>query len=341
MGVAPRFPYDLASGAKHLDFTSPEAYIISGKRKSFLQGGFNVAYGRLVSGGKPVYWAECGTPVVLGVSVPEYNHGRTPENHKQEAEFYHSMMQLCEETCSNAVAGWWWPGGFRISENSDFGIINPDRTPRAAAMEIRKASKRLNTPRERPQPSDFIIVDRDKYVSGYAGLYAELAGKYAEILVDGGFPGVRTAGTGTTSVNAPLIAVGNTRYNGHNPPKYLNAEFNTLRIDGQPVTNNAVIEVERGKPVRIEASVGNTAEAAWVAPKAGVTGEVYLLAESGDEKVLLPIEHDTRFLCDAAIVKCKLSDGIDRERSFVLKMVAKGRAEFGEVMHITLKPIDI
>lgn len=338
VGVAARFPYDLASGAKHLDFTSPEAYILSGDRKSFMQGALNAAYGRFVSGGKPVYWAEFGVPLILGVGVPDYNHGRTPENHKQQSEFIHSMMELCRETNSNGAAGWWWPGGFRISENSDFGIISPDGTPRPAALEMKRAADSFCEPRETPKPDVLITVDRDKHVTGYAGLYQEIAPRLAKSIVDGKFPGVRTAGAGTTSANTPLVAVGNTPCNGHNPPKYLNAEFNWIKVNGKQVTDDAVVEVERGKPIYVEASIGNTAEAAWIAPKHGAQGEVYLLAESESGKSFLPISHDTPFLGDASVSRSKLVRAMDKETTFVFRMVAKDRAEFGEVLRMTIRP---
>ena len=32
------------------------------------------------------------------------------------------------ESGADGVFFWWYPGGFRLGENSDFGIINPDGT---------------------------------------------------------------------------------------------------------------------------------------------------------------------------------------------------------------------
>ncbi len=74
--------------------------------------------------------------------------------------------------------------------------------------------------------------------------------------------GVRTAGTGTTSADTPLVAVGNTAYNGRNPPKYLNAEFNWFKIkigngDWIEVANGDRIRVPRNQPISAMASVGN------------------------------------------------------------------------------------
>jgi hypothetical protein len=86
---------------------------------------------------------------------------------------------------------------------------------------------------------------------------------------DGKVLGVRTAGTGTDQMTGANVAVGNVPCDGTNPPKYLDAEFNFLRIlnaDGvwQEAEDGAVITVKAGEPVKARASVGNTQEATWL-----------------------------------------------------------------------------
>ncbi|MHB1459141.1 MAG: hypothetical protein ACYC0V_19715, partial [Armatimonadota bacterium] len=192
-------------------------------------------------------------------------------------------------------------------------------------------------PKELKKPDAFLTVDRDKYVSGYAGIYEEFASKYVKAFEDGQMPGIRTEGTGTTSADTPAVAVGNVLYNGKNPPKYLNAEFNWLRINGLIVHDGDTVEIKKGTSLKVEASIGNTAEAKWLASKRSTNGAVYLSAEIGETESLLPIVKDTPFLDDARasgdiIVPTAEASGVCK-----FSMVAKGRMRFGEVIKITLK----
>ena len=68
------------------------------------------------------------------------------------------------------------------------------------------------------------------------------------------------------------MAVGNTKYNGHNPPKYLDAEFNSFKIkfaganDWINLSDGDRVRVPRNKPILAAASVGNLQEATWLTP---------------------------------------------------------------------------
>lgn len=338
IGVVDRFPFDLLSGAKHLDFTSPEGYIVSGDIYGFLKGGLNAAYGRLVSGGKPIYWAEFGDAVVLGPAPLDYLPGKTPELIDHQTEYYRNMIEMSCMTDSRGLAGWWWPGGYRVAEHSDFGIINPDGTPRPSALEIQRQSKKFHTPTDIRKPDAWITIDRDKYVTGYAGVYfGGAADQFSDLFKQGKYPGVCTEGTGTTSANTRMVAVGNVPCNGTNPPKYLNSEFIQVKVNGNVVDDDSVVEVVPGKPVFIDASIGNTGEAEWLASENG-GGGVYLQVEEGTNKVLLPISKDTPFLSDAVVRRAQVARMTEKETTVTLRMHVAGRTPFGEVMRVTLKP---
>ncbi|MFZ4398059.1 MAG: hypothetical protein ACOYOU_20795 [Kiritimatiellia bacterium] len=142
----------------------------------------------------------------------------------------------------------------------------------------------------------------------------------------------------------PLKAVGNTDYNGNNPPKYLNAEFNYVSVkdaDGKwvDVQNGVRIKVKAGAPVLCRASAGNTQSATWIAPvKAkGVKGAVYLAAVPGTEvQSRGPITADTPCFADAEIPEFILSQSVNKETKVVLQMTAEGRAWFGEKVEFIL-----
>ncbi len=331
-------PVDLRSGAKHLDFTSPEGYNIGGDRKGFLAGGFLNAYGRYFSGGKPVYWAEFGSALCYGVSPEAYTHARLTENLRQSADYYRKTLAMVRETGADGAAGWWWPGGLRVDEKSDFGVIQPDGTPRPAAETYPAEAAALRKLGPAPKPDVMISVDRDKHATGFAGLYAEAAPAWVEAFLAGKQPGVRTEATGTTSADAPKVAVGNVPATGTNPPKYLNAELNRLRVGGRDTRDGAMVDVRAGEAVEIDAEMGNTAEAAWLAPRGPgeEAGAVYLEAAWDGGRALIPLAADTPFLSDGRF-KGVLPAGEAGETRLTLRLVASGWTPFGEVVRVTLR----
>ncbi|MDO8585883.1 MAG: hypothetical protein Q7T82_02480 [Armatimonadota bacterium] len=330
-------PFDLCSGVKHLDFTSPEGYGLGGEYINYRRAGFLNEYGRFVSGGKPVFWAEYGVPRYFqGDYVSWSQDGQTA--------YYRNMHKMFFETDVNGGAGWWWPGGHRIDEDSDFGLIGPDRAPRPAALEYKKVADRFKTPRDRKPAEVWIQVDRDLHPRGLSAMWFRGMDAYIEALDEGKGAGLKTKGTGTDSSNTPMIAVGNTPIDGHNPPKYLNAEFNWLQIQdssGQwiEVKDGAAVTVTAGQPVKARASVGNTAESAWLTPaEAGKdNGGVYLCAGDGETaRQKWPLPARTAWLADVEFPEFELSP-ISRETQVAVWMVAENRSPFGEKLRFKLK----
>jgi hypothetical protein len=321
------FAYDMIGQAKHLDFLSPEGYGLKPE-----EAGFTTAYARYISEGKPVFWAEFGYNIHPDI---------TPENMKKQADYYASFYDMILDSQANGSACWWFPGGYRLDEKSDFGIINPDNTPRPAALVFQKYARLIEAPREIKKPDIWITIDRDLHATNYEGVYRDNAPKYVEARKEGKVVGVRTEGSGTNSLNVPLIAVGNVPYNGSNPPKYLNAEFNWVRIKDREgkwveLSEDGAVEVRKGKAIEMRVSVGNTGWAEWVAPKnaGGKKGGVYLVIEGANAKK--PIPQNCPRLRD---VELSFSlPPIDREVELKLYMEAEGRARFGEILRIKLIP---
>lgn len=329
------FQVDLLSGAKHLDFISPEAYNLNGGPDGFIKGGLNTAYSRTVSNGKPVFWSEFGSPACVNIPAMKYI-GYTPVMLEDQLLYFRNMLWMVYTVSANGASGWWWPVGYRVDEKSDYGIINPDLTMHPAALEFLKIKSKFSTPRKVREPDTYLTVERDAHVTGYAGIYEQFSDEYVKLFNQGKFPGVRTQGTGTTSANTPMIAVGGTPYNGKNPPKYLNAEFNSVVINGISVKDGDKVEVNHGFPVHVDANIGNTAEAKWLAPGAQDAGAVYFTATIEGVETLMPIKTDTPFLQDASVSgDIILPDGLSRsECSF--RMAAKGRINYGEVIKVAL-----
>ena len=337
MWIAYRMPFDLTSGVKHLDFTSPEGYGLGGDYLNYKRAGFLNLYGRFVGGGRPVFWSEYGVPI--------YFQGNTWSwSMDGQTSYFRNMHRMFLETDVNGGSGWWWPGGHRVDEDSDFGVINADRTPRPAAIELQKLASAYKAPRERKPADTWIEIDRDVEVSGIAMMWRKHWDEYVKALDEGKTPGLRTKGTGTNSSNVPLVAVGNTPLNGHNPPKYLNAEFNYVQIQDATgkwadVEDGATIDVAAGQPVKARGSVGNTQEATWLTPAEAMNGGgVYLCAGSGETATQKwAIAKTTPYLADADFAEFQMSP-VSAGTAITMWMMADNRASFGEKLKFTLRP---
>jgi hypothetical protein len=92
---------------------------------------------------------------------------------------------------SNGVAWWWYPGGYRVNERSDYGIINPDGTDRPVTKVIREFGPKLTAERVIPKPNVWIEVDRDSDARGLFGVYEKVKGEFWRAVEAGKVVGLR------------------------------------------------------------------------------------------------------------------------------------------------------
>ena len=271
--------YDLVSGAKHLDFISPEGYALSGPWPEFRKGGFTTAYARWAGNGKPVFWAEFGQSV--------YPH-TTPERIQEQADYYDMMYRMVIDSGANGSAGWWFPGGLRVNENSDFGIIAPGGAVRGSALALQHYAPQITAMTIPKTGYSYITFDRDADPRGYAEVWIKGGDQYVALREKGKPVALRTEGTGTNTATVPLVAVGDVPANGHDPLKYVNAEIDRPQV----LTQNGRLTYE----VR----VGNTGEAEWLAHG---PGRVVLMMTSGGNgpKVVVPLPKNVARYQDAVI----------------------------------------
>ncbi len=106
---------------------------------------------------------------------------------------------MMTESGADGVFFWWYPGGFRRGENSDFGIINPDGTDRPATKIIRSLGQKFLHASKPAKPNYWIRVDRDRDPRGLFGIYTAAQAEFWKAIADGYRPGVkweREPGTG-------------------------------------------------------------------------------------------------------------------------------------------------
>ena len=101
---------------------------------------------------------------------------------------------MLEASDANGVFFWWYPGGYRLNEHSDFGIINPDGTDRSITTIIRTEGAKflLSHPAAR-KPNYWIAVDRDRDARGLLGIYEAAKAEYWQAIAAGKSPGLKWA----------------------------------------------------------------------------------------------------------------------------------------------------
>ncbi|MBI5686024.1 MAG: hypothetical protein HZC54_13210 [Verrucomicrobia bacterium] len=341
-GNLPPWDFTLTATPKHVDFFAMEGYGFKPDAKGTNAAGFINRYIHFATKGKPYLWVE------FGASAWDRAAMQPGEKEITYQEQCHELIyRAAFETGANGAAPWWLAGGYRISEKSDYGILNPDGTLRPSGALLQQYAAKFKTPRSYPKPDAWFTMDRDAHNGAHWRIaFNEGAEAFGAAAAQGRQLGIRTPGTGTTSADTPLVAVGNTKYSGRNPPKYLDAEFNWFKIKTAggnwiEVRDDARIRMPRNKPILAAASVGNLQDATWLTPPscASKPGAVYLASTANSTlKLKQPIAKDTPRLEDAGFGESfTLTEGIASDTKVELQMTAEGRAWFGEKMRFTLE----
>ncbi len=116
-----------------------------------------------------------------------------------EGHYYADFYRMMIESGFDGVFFWWYPGGFRIGENSDFGIIAPDGTDRPATNVIRREGPRFLKAPKPGKPDYWIAVDRDRDARGLYGIYEAVQADFWKAIAEGRRPALKWASRpGTT-----------------------------------------------------------------------------------------------------------------------------------------------
>ncbi|MGC8669344.1 MAG: hypothetical protein ACP5VE_14650 [Chthonomonadales bacterium] len=196
--------YDFTGLARSMDFMAPEGYGHIGDWNRVRDGWFTVAYAHLTAPGRPVMWAEFGytswnpgaaTPAPKSAPFAERFDRRfyPPQTVQFIERFYSDFYRMVLKSGSNGSVCWWYPGGFRYGENSDFGIINPDGTWRGVTRVINRYAPAIRNRRKLPVPDAWITVDRDAHPDGIYGIYNACKDQFWKLVQDGHYPGLKSA----------------------------------------------------------------------------------------------------------------------------------------------------
>ena len=327
------FPY-LAAG---VDFLAPEAYGRIGEWERVKPGVFQTVYARWAAPKEPVIWAESG------MSIWDKPRGKESlQLLKKAADGYANMYRLLAETRADGIFHWFYSGGFRTDEGSDFGIINPDGTDREVTRVIRRNAREFLSMPEPKAPDYYIEIDRDAHPDGIAGIYDEKKAEFWQAIKDGRTVGLKTAGTGKTSADCPMLAVGNTPWQTTNPAKYLDAAIDSVKIqdaDGKWVeaTKGQTVKVPRGATVLARVEFTNLGEASLVPPSPpGALGGAAVIAD-GPERITVGLS-ETPHLGSGVAEQLVLARSVERPTRVTITFGLGNGFTFGEKFDLTLVP---
>ncbi len=323
-----RIPHDWPYLSAAVDVLEPEAYGRIGDWERVRPGWFQHAYARCCAPYLPMMWKEAG--------VNEWATDRlypSPDEPTFKASYYRDLYRMFVGSRCDGVFFWWYPGGYRVNENSDYGIINPDGSDRAVTRCIRKHARAL-LDGPSPAPIDrWIVIDRDEHPDGVAGIYDEVKEEFWRAVEDGETPGLRTEATGSTTADCPMRAVGNRPYNGKNPPKYVDGIFDKVDVYAPDVgwidvEDHGDVTLPTGTPLRLRVTCTNLGEAAWLPPRSGEeTGGVWITCEDAGGRVSsFAIPGDVPRFDKADKQEITLPAG---SGEYILSFLVKGRCHFG------------
>ncbi|HEY8241447.1 MAG TPA: hypothetical protein VIH35_08370, partial [Kiritimatiellia bacterium] len=251
----PHAPFDPVAGAVHLDFISPEAWGLV-TEDEFAGAGFITAYSRGVTGGKPVVWKEFGASVGQQPGAVEFRH---------QVQVYERMFDLALRSRSSGCFAWWYPGGWRVDEGSDMGIVNPDGTWRPVRSAFTDFAFKLRQRAWQPPSWKGREVDRDADARGLSGLWEKWRAQYRDEMRQDRMEEVRPVGFERETETFEPDSVGGVTFDQPAPLSTVNAEWGRLEVDGKdlPRRPGEVLAVHAQSKVRME--LINSGAATWSA----------------------------------------------------------------------------
>src|SRR5262249_5123274 len=115
---------------------------------------------------------------------------------ERQRQHYAEFARMVGLSDADGMMAWWLPGGYRVDERSDFGLLNPDDTPRPAAEELHRLAPQFAHPAAAPPPNTWITVDRLADARGPWALWEKHADAFVRLLEAGRRPGLRETGRG-------------------------------------------------------------------------------------------------------------------------------------------------
>lgn len=325
------YGYDYKSLSSSLDFMSPESYALTDNYSNMRQGVFTNVYARYANPNNVTQWKEFGKSIWTGT-----NFSDNKISEEFQAEYYRRFFQMLLTGHTSGLYAWWWAGGYRVGEISDFGIIAPDGSDRPVTTVFREyADKFLNAPLLK-KPQKQLFIDRDSHADGLKSVYLSIEQELFGALEGGVSVELVDGGSGMSSVDVSLTEVGNLPENGCNP-KFLDAVITdiSVEIENKPklsVCNYDSFTAADGERIAVVVTVINTQKTRWVCGNG--FGSVCLRTLAGtDYQCFSKQSVDIGYL-EQATYKLYVEAKKGTTLSFALE--AKDRTYFGERILLTI-----
>ncbi|MHB1456000.1 MAG: beta-galactosidase [Armatimonadota bacterium] len=321
--------YDFPYFPGGVDFLGPEGWGRIGDWDFVKHAMFGKPYAKWAAPSLPLVWTEVGVSELMGTGDTKTTQALIDA----QAQYHSDWYRVLNVGGGDGIFWWWYPGGYRFGEGTDYGIINPDGSDRPVSKVIRQNARKFIDGPDMKQPDHWIEFDTTETAGFPANMYDRIKGEFWKAIDDGQTPGLRTKGTGTTSADCPLTAVGGNPCDGNNPPEYMDGAFDNVEVmdssgNWVPVTRNGTVRVTAGRKVVARVTVTNLGEARWLPGNgAGAVRVIAFGADgfSGELPVSTP-RHSSVKGIDVILSK----DGFSMPTETTLTFEAIGRIRFGE-----------
>ena len=161
--------FDFQSLASNMSYMEPEGYQLNGNDQTCLQVMFANAYARYTKPCAPIVWKEFGKSVWHFHEDGHFHPGNAYL--ADVTEYYRYVLDYCLQSHTAGMYAWWSVGGYRLDEDSDYGIFNPDGSDRGGITALLReyAPKFIN--QGKMTDTVYIPIERDDYTGGLFGMF--------------------------------------------------------------------------------------------------------------------------------------------------------------------------
>ena len=317
-------PFDFPYLGQAVDFLAPEGYGRFGTEWENVEPGlFQSWYAKYSAPDRPKIWAEMGHPI--GGNIPHID-GHLASDLEVQAKAYKEFYKMAAISDMDGIFCWWYPGGFRFGENSDYGITNPDGSDRSVTKVIREFAETFYKGLIPTEVGSEIVIDRDADSRGVRGIYEKVSKEFNAEILSNKNPVLVTKGTGTTTETMPNLAVGNTEMKENKPYKYVDALVDEIFVKDENGVYKRLLPNGnvsfKGDTANIKITFINIEEAIW---KSSGKGEVNLLLNENPIKIGADIGKGE-----------KVSFDLEINKDSTMRFVIKDGFLFGEKVVLSL-----
>ena len=327
--------YDFQALATAFDFMSPECYAINTATTDQII--FTNIYSRYTLPGAPIMWKEFGYSVWSGS-----NFSDKTQVMQTQADYYSKLLDAMIYGHTGASFCWFYAGGYRTNERSDFGIINPDGSDRPVTQVLREyKDKFLNQP-VLGEPDVFFDVDRDRSVTGIKNMYESIQNDLISAVKSGKTVAFKDESAGTNTATVPDTAIGGGTAGPENPSKYVNGDFRAIYVklsDGswKRVSYGGLVSLPAG-PIEIKAVMGNALRPEWLSKSASDKAYVSLVSTPKSGIAFnIPLSENVKYL-GILTQEFTLANNFTGRTDICFRFNIEGRFPFGDSFKFTVTP---